>query len=194
MMIRKIMIGILFISYMQQSYASIDVKQEQDRENVEHALMCVDLDIKKIEMSAYCNEVTIKRYISITTLDVEHFLLQVFKVVSRLSFSVDRSLYDRLRFVFREYPAFLEYRNAMGWTLLHEAAHKNNQDMILFLLTMGADPNAQTDVIYDTPLHLAVRAHHKEATYLLERHHGISMMFENVLGDRPFDHFCVMCS
>lgn len=194
MMIRKIMIGILFISCIQQSYASFDVKQEQDRANVEYALMCVDLDIKRIEISAYCNEVTLKRYSGITASDVEYFLLKVFEVVSKLSFFIDKPLYDRLRFIFREYPSFLEYRNAMGWTLLHEAAHKNNQYLIFFLLMMGANPNAFTDIIYDTPLHLAVRAHHKEALYILEHHIGTSMIFENVLGERPFDHWCSDCS
>ena len=43
-----------------------------------------------------------------------------------------------------------------GWTPLHAASSANQNDFVVFLLEVGADPNAEMETGW-TPLHAAVK-------------------------------------
>lgn len=55
-----------------------------------------------------------------------------------------------------------------GLTPLHVAAYMGHNQVILFLIQRGADPNAQT-VRGETPLHLATRGNQVESMSILLR-------------------------
>lgn len=55
-----------------------------------------------------------------------------------------------------------------GLTPLHVAAYMGHNQVILFLIQRGADPNAQT-VRGETPLHLATRGNQVESMGILLR-------------------------
>lgn len=224
MMIRKIIIGLLFISCIQRSSAMfdevtywaregkfgrikvwldeekkmVDSLENEDlyhdtcRAGMQEALMGMEICMKSMEIEEYFRVPLYKKR-AISKEDAEAFLIKVFKIVPELCFKADLAIYQKLELIFIKYPSLLKYKDAMGWTLLHEAAHTNNTMLLLFLLKMGADANAQTTGVLDTPLHLAVRAHCKEARYILEHRSGVARHMKNVLNKEPFEHKCQYC-
>lgn len=105
---------------------------------------------------------------------------------------VEDDVYLILSDIFNEWPALLEERDFMGWTLLHEAAHTNHLEMAELLIRKGADCYARTDVVGDTPLHLAARVHAWDIISLLYFEYEINEDL-NEIAAYPFDHDCALC-
>ena len=97
-----------------------------------------------------------------------------------------------LDFIFKKSPYLLKIRNAMGWTLLHDAAHEGNLDLCKKLILFGADIYATTEAVGDTPLHLAVRVHAWKVIKCLYFSNDCEER-KNELGAYPFDHECPCC-
>ncbi len=55
---------------------------------------------------------------------------------------------------------------ARGWTPLHAAAYNGHKKLVAYMLTSGANPNAQ-DADGNTPLHLAAGRGHADTTAAL---------------------------
>lgn len=127
---------------------------------------------------------------SLSIRQAKAYILSQFKKMATVK--KDTVSFKNLAFIFSKYPLLTETRDEMGWTLLHEAAHEGNFDMVKMLIDSGADPSARTDAVGDTPLHLAARIHAFDVIILLFEDYEIDEEL-NDLNKYPFDHDCTLC-
>jgi ankyrin repeat protein len=84
------------------------------------------------------------------------------------------------------------YRNSVGETTMHAAAHRGLVSMIELLVALGADPNVAQHSRYGgrTPLHVAVRGNHiKAVETLLERNADANI--PDAVGKTPLHDACI---
>ncbi len=126
----------------------------------------------------------------ISKAEAEEYILVQFECMSNIK--KGDAVFKKLSSIFKKFPSLIETRDKMGWTLLHEAAHAGNLEMAEFLIMQGADCDAQTDGVGDTPLHLAARSHAWDIITLLYYEYEIEEEL-NDLDKYPFDHDCPLC-
>ena len=126
----------------------------------------------------------------ISKAEAEEYILAQFDRMPNIK--KGNAVFKKLSSIFKKFPLLIETRDKMGWTLLHEAAHAGNLEMAEFLIMKGADCDAQTDGIGDTPLHLAARSHAWDIMILLYYEYEINEKL-NDLDEYPFDHDCPLC-
>ncbi|XP_017786257.1 PREDICTED: ankyrin repeat domain-containing protein 49-like [Nicrophorus vespilloides] len=90
-------------------------------------------------------------------------------VEKEILWAAEEGKLEKLKELLKAHPNLVHYKDKDGYTPLHRACYANHLEIVDYLLKMGADIGAKTEMLWE-PLHSACQWNHKEIVVKLLQH------------------------